>query len=180
MDYHSWLLEEIHTKGVDNIIYQLWLQNKGAFQNNGGITFVLHPLHPLTANSILPSFEKWIPTPGNLKSLFPSILNSLVKSSLTWRGCCIIRDHVDNKKHISGRLNVEIKELKGPVLQSDVCLTFKSKDESNLILHVAACQSRASIGALKVHLKSKGNGNWTVPPTSLPCRSVDTAAFRMN
>lgn len=50
-------------------------------------------------------------------------------------------------------------ESDGPVSQSDVCLTFKSKDENNLILHVAACQSKKLTEELKVHVKSKGNGN---------------------
>lgn len=89
---------------------------------------------------------------------------------------------MQTKKNIcmDGQMLEKAKELNGPVLQSDVYLTFKSKDESNLILHVAACQSRESIEELKVHLKSKANGNWTVPPTSLACRFVDAAAFRMN
>lgn len=51
------------------------------------------------------------------------------------------------------------QESDGPALQSDVCLTFKTKDENNLFLHVAACQSRESTEELKVHLESKRNGN---------------------
>lgn len=61
--------------------------------------------------------------------------------------------------HTDGQMLEKAKELNGPVLQSDVYLTFTSKAESNLILHVAACQSRESIEELKVHLKSKANGN---------------------
>lgn len=68
-------------------------------------------------------------------------------------------------------------ESDGPVSQSDVCLTFKSKDENNLILDVAACQSEKSTEELSVHVKSKGNGNWIVPPIGLARRFVDTAAF---
>jgi len=60
---------------------------------------------------------------------------------------------------MGGQMLGKAKELNGPALQSDVHLTFKSKDESYLILHVAACQSRESMEELKVHLKSKANGN---------------------
>lgn len=60
---------------------------------------------------------------------------------------------------MDGQTLQKAEESDGPVSQSDVCLTFKSKDENNLILHVAACQSRESTEELKVHLKSKGNGN---------------------
>lgn len=60
---------------------------------------------------------------------------------------------------MDGQTLQKAEESDGPVSQSDVCPTFKSKDENNLILHVAACQSRESTVELKVHLKSKGNRN---------------------
>lgn len=54
---------------------------------------------------------------------------------------------------MDGQTLQKAEESDGPVSQSDVCPTFKSKDENNLILHVAACQSRESTAELKVHFE---------------------------
>lgn len=83
---------------------------------------------------------------------------------------------------------MEKKKLNGKMLllQIDVFLTFKSQDESNLILYLPFCQSSKLMGKCKNEglggkKKKKKPRKWNCnAPLTVPAR-VDTVIFpRMN